>query len=154
MIQGIDYSPQSGLMCSVTLLWSNLILWDVMHQRQHQHPSPPALLPRVHSRQKILLWVSKLLKFRTCPTMKLCLIWNQPFPLAKPGMSRHLRPRPRHRSWYRMTIFLRMRLSRAHFWDGVYYPVNIGDALVDNFQVLGKLGFGVSSTVWLTWTLE
>lgn len=40
-----------------------------------------------------------------------------------------------------------------HFWDGEYYPVNIGDVLGENFKVLGKRGFGVSSTVWLTWAL-
>lgn len=35
------------------------------------------------------------------------------------------------------------------FKKGRYYPVNIGDVLGSKYQVLGKLGFGVSSTVWL-----
>lgn len=30
-----------------------------------------------------------------------------------------------------------------------YYPVRIGDVLRDRYQVVGKLGFGASSTVWL-----
>ncbi|KAI1502355.1 serine threonine protein kinase, CMGC group [Biscogniauxia marginata] len=31
----------------------------------------------------------------------------------------------------------------------MYYPVRIGEILRDRYQVVGKLGFGVSSTVWL-----
>lgn len=31
-----------------------------------------------------------------------------------------------------------------------YYPMRIGQVLVDRYQVVGKLGFGVSSTVWLS----
>ncbi|RGP65954.1 serine threonine cmgc group [Fusarium sporotrichioides] len=30
-----------------------------------------------------------------------------------------------------------------------YYPVRIGEVFVDRYQVVGKLGFGASSTVWL-----
>ncbi|KAF1841371.1 kinase domain-containing protein [Cucurbitaria berberidis CBS 394.84] len=33
------------------------------------------------------------------------------------------------------------------FRKGVYYPVNIGDVFASKYQVVGKLGFGVSSTV-------
>lgn len=37
-----------------------------------------------------------------------------------------------------------------HFDAGDYYPVQIGDFYKhDRYQVVGKLGFGVSSTVWL-----
>ncbi|KAI3161482.1 hypothetical protein DTO012A9_8978 [Penicillium roqueforti] len=32
---------------------------------------------------------------------------------------------------------------------GRYYPTRIGEILKDRYQVVGKLGFGVSSTVWL-----
>jgi serine/threonine-protein kinase SRPK3 len=35
------------------------------------------------------------------------------------------------------------------FKTGRYYPVNIGDIFNSKYQVLGKLGFGVTSTVWL-----
>jgi serine/threonine protein kinase len=36
------------------------------------------------------------------------------------------------------------------FKTGKYYPVNIGDVLSSGkYQVLGKLGFGSTSTVWL-----
>lgn len=30
-----------------------------------------------------------------------------------------------------------------------YYPVRIGEVLRDRYQVVGKLGFGATSTVWL-----
>ncbi|KAL9000350.1 MAG: hypothetical protein Q9169_001067 [Polycauliona sp. 2 TL-2023] len=30
-----------------------------------------------------------------------------------------------------------------------YYPVRIGDVINEKYQILGKLGFGVGSTVWL-----
>ncbi|KAL9092102.1 MAG: hypothetical protein Q9165_004535 [Trypethelium subeluteriae] len=33
--------------------------------------------------------------------------------------------------------------------QGRYFPVRIGDILEDKYQVVGKLGYGVGSTVWL-----
>ncbi|TKA44515.1 hypothetical protein B0A49_12729, partial [Cryomyces minteri] len=44
------------------------------------------------------------------------------------------------------------KLEEEAFEDyqtGKYYPVRIGDVLASKYQVVGKLGFGVSSTVWL-----
>lgn len=35
-----------------------------------------------------------------------------------------------------------------------YYPVYIGEILKDRYQIVGKLGFGASSTVWLARDLE
>ncbi|CAN9350275.1 unnamed protein product [Alternaria alternata] len=35
------------------------------------------------------------------------------------------------------------------FHRGIYCPVNIGDVFASKYQVVGKLGFGVTSTVWL-----
>ena len=35
------------------------------------------------------------------------------------------------------------------FKQGRFYPVSIGDVLNQKFQVVGKLGFGTTSTVWL-----
>lgn len=35
-----------------------------------------------------------------------------------------------------------------------YYPVNIGDVFSSKYQIIGKLGFGVTSTVWLAHDLE
>ncbi|KAF2671770.1 CMGC protein kinase [Microthyrium microscopicum] len=35
------------------------------------------------------------------------------------------------------------------FKAGRYYPVNIGDIFHTRYQVVGKLGFGLTSTVWL-----
>lgn len=41
------------------------------------------------------------------------------------------------------------------FKSGKYYPVDIGDVLFGSkYQVVGKLGFGVSSTVWLAHDLQ
>lgn len=40
------------------------------------------------------------------------------------------------------------------FKKGHYYPVTIGDVLVSKYQVLGKLGFGTTSTVWLARDLQ
>ena len=30
-----------------------------------------------------------------------------------------------------------------------YYPMRIGDIITNKYQVLGKLGYGLGSTVWL-----
>lgn len=35
-----------------------------------------------------------------------------------------------------------------------YYPVRIGEIFKERYQVVGKLGFGASSTVWLARDLE
>lgn len=35
-----------------------------------------------------------------------------------------------------------------------YYPVQIGEVLKDRYQIVGKLGFGTSSTVWLARDLK
>jgi serine/threonine-protein kinase SRPK3 len=40
------------------------------------------------------------------------------------------------------------------FKQGQYYPANIGDVLVSKYQIVGKLGFGTTSTVWLARDLE
>ncbi|KAK3324416.1 kinase-like domain-containing protein [Cercophora scortea] len=40
------------------------------------------------------------------------------------------------------------------FKSGQYYPVNIGDVYESKYQVLGKLGFGSTSTVWLARHLQ
>lgn len=40
------------------------------------------------------------------------------------------------------------------FKAGQYYPANIGDVYDGKFQVLGKLGFGSTSTVWLARNLR
>lgn len=40
------------------------------------------------------------------------------------------------------------------FAAGLYYPVNIGDVYTSKYQVLGKLGFGTTSTVWLAHNLQ
>jgi serine/threonine-protein kinase SRPK3 len=43
-------------------------------------------------------------------------------------------------------------LEKEHLEDfrkGVYYPINIGDVFASSYQVVGKLGFGTTSTVWL-----
>ena len=35
-----------------------------------------------------------------------------------------------------------------------YYPVRLGDVLNDRYKVIGKLGFGSASTVWLCRDLQ
>ncbi|KAH8693574.1 kinase domain protein [Talaromyces proteolyticus] len=40
------------------------------------------------------------------------------------------------------------------FKKGQYYPVNIGDAFHSRYQIIGKLGFGVTSTVCLARDLD
>lgn len=40
------------------------------------------------------------------------------------------------------------------FKQGKYFPVQIGDVYRSKYQVLGKLGFGSTSTVWLARDLE
>lgn len=40
------------------------------------------------------------------------------------------------------------------FNTGQYYPVNIGEIFNSKYQVVGKLGFGVISTVWLARDLK
>lgn len=41
------------------------------------------------------------------------------------------------------------------FKAGNYCPVNIGDIFASNkYQVVGKLGFGSTSTVWLAQNLQ
>ena len=40
------------------------------------------------------------------------------------------------------------------FKQGQYYPANIGDVLSSKYQIVGKLGFGTTSTVWLGRDLE
>ena len=35
-----------------------------------------------------------------------------------------------------------------------YYPVKIGQIFRNRYQVVGKLGFGITSTVWLARDLE
>lgn len=37
---------------------------------------------------------------------------------------------------------------------GLYYPVRIGDIYARKYQILGKLGFGTTSTVWLAQNLQ
>lgn len=40
------------------------------------------------------------------------------------------------------------------FKHGQYYPANIGEVFSSKYQVIGKLGFGITSTVWLARDLE
>ena len=42
----------------------------------------------------------------------------------------------------------------SDYETGKYCPVRIGDVFTSKYQVVGKLGYGVSSTVWLARNLE
>ena len=55
------------------------------------------------------------------------------------------------------TVSASQLLEEEAFEDystGKYYPVRIGELFASKYQVVGKLGFGVSSTVWLARNLE
>ncbi|KAF7548878.1 hypothetical protein G7Z17_g6771 [Cylindrodendrum hubeiense] len=54
-------------------------------------------------------------------------------------------------------IALGEKLEEELFPDYIasrYYPVRIGEVLRDRYQIVGKLGFGASSTVWLARDLD
>lgn len=40
------------------------------------------------------------------------------------------------------------------FKKGLYYPVNIGDVFACKYQIVGKLGYGMTSKVWLAHDLH
>lgn len=40
------------------------------------------------------------------------------------------------------------------FQQGQYYPAHVGDVICSRYQIVGKLGFGTTSTVWLARDLE
>lgn len=39
--------------------------------------------------------------------------------------------------------------ANEEYKAGLYYPMTIGEVLASKYQVIGKLGFEVTSTVWL-----
>lgn len=49
----------------------------------------------------------------------------------------------------RDSVILEEEQFDDEFKAGRYFPVNIGDIYHGKYQVLGKLGFGTTSTVWL-----
>ncbi|CZT09077.1 related to dis1-suppressing protein kinase dsk1 [Rhynchosporium agropyri] len=46
------------------------------------------------------------------------------------------------------------KVEEENFGLDRYYPARIGDVLSSRYQIVGKLGFGTSSTVWLVRDLE
>lgn len=44
--------------------------------------------------------------------------------------------------------------SNDDFYFGDYYPVKIGEVLQSQYQIIGKLGFGTTSTNWLARDLK
>jgi len=46
------------------------------------------------------------------------------------------------------------KLEEEFFGIERYYPARIGDVFSSRYQVVGKLGFGNSSTVWLARDLQ
>lgn len=57
--------------------------------------------------------------------------------------------------------FIRISTSQAieeetipGYIAGRYYPTRIGEILKGRYQIVGKLGFGASSTVWLARDME
>lgn len=41
------------------------------------------------------------------------------------------------------------KVEEENFGIERYYPARIGDILSSRYRIVGKLGFGISSTVWL-----
>lgn len=37
----------------------------------------------------------------------------------------------------------------AHYRSELFYPARLGDVLNNRYQIISKLGYGTSSTVWL-----
>lgn len=50
---------------------------------------------------------------------------------------------------YEEEVIFPQRFAAGHF-----YPVNIGDVYASRYQILGKLGFGSTSSVWLARDLQ
>lgn len=46
------------------------------------------------------------------------------------------------------------KVEEENFGIERYYPARIGDVLSSRYQIVGKLGFGKSSTVWLAQDLQ
>lgn len=44
---------------------------------------------------------------------------------------------------------LDMKVDEEAYDLSRYYPTRIGDIIEDKYQIVGKLGFGMGSTVWL-----
>lgn len=44
--------------------------------------------------------------------------------------------------------------AHPRFLEGVFYPVKIGEVFLKRYQVVGKLGWGISCTVWLAHDLK
>lgn len=70
-------------------------------------------------------------------------------------------PRLAGRPWKPLDFSQAVRFTRLSVDDKVdeeclpdylasrYYPVRLGEIIRDQYQVVGKLGYGASSTVWL-----
>ena len=51
-----------------------------------------------------------------------------------------------------MDVFCHAEDTEGYYLDqslDLYYPIYIGEILVDRYTIIHKLGHGISSTVWL-----
>ncbi|KIW13716.1 hypothetical protein PV08_08907 [Exophiala spinifera] len=89
--------------------------------------------------------------------------WRQTPISIKGAPWKHLRCPPQHRN-YAPTGGMKLRQENRmrkieeetlpFYSPSNFYPVYTGEILGAKYRVVGKLGFGASSTVWLAWDLE
>lgn len=77
-------------------------------------------------------------------------------PEAKPGARRRSEPRTYPSQGF--DVIDRDRLVEEEGLPGYsprrFYPVRLGEVFNDRFQIVTKLGYGTSSTIWLARDLE
>lgn len=76
----------------------------------------------------------------------------------KPATWKRLRYFPHFRS-YSSPGFLEVKQgieeeTLPFYSPSNFYPAYIGEVFASKYRVVGKLGFGASSTVWLAWDLQ
>jgi hypothetical protein len=72
--------------------------------------------------------------------------------LVKRAKSTVFQPPSLPRQYQNMAVPLTVsseKIEEENFGIERYYPARIGDVLSSRYRIVGKLGFGISSTVWL-----
>lgn len=72
--------------------------------------------------------------------------------LLKWAKSAVIQPPSLPRQYHNMAVPLIVssgKIEEENFGIERYYPARIGDVLSSRYRIVGKLGFGISSTVWL-----
>lgn len=95
----------------------------------------------------ILEWLKRLFgkKLFNLERLRSFFIGSLKFPVTFPTAGWEIIPADEKVEEQQMPDFLQ---------QNVYLPVTIGDILLSRYQVVGKLGWGTTSTVWLVHDLE